>query len=502
MGLLRAVPAVAALALLAPGAAHAATFTVSATTDAVDAEVGDGRCASDGAGGRCTLRAAVQEAGAADGESTITLPAGRYRLSIAPVPQAGSTADSSAANGDLDLNADITVRGAGAGRTVIDGGGIDRVFEVDSSAKAAFADVTITGGDSTAGNSQEIDLGGGIRNDGFVQLDRVELVGNKADGGGGMFSIPRTMPVIRDSLVANNEAFEGGGLRIDSGATVVNTTIVGNRLRTPAPDDIQKKPVAVVIPAVDEISGYGGGIDHRGGALLTIVNSTIVGNHALKGGGGIGAGQAYTPVSEDLPLGKQTLLNTIIAGNTSEAGPQNCRTNEVKIESLGHNIDTDGSCFLAAAGDRPKTDPRLGRLADNGGPTRTLALLAGSPAIDAGGGKDCPKADQRGTPRPQGAACDIGAFELAATERPGAPAAATGKACQSRRSVAYTLPRGARRVRLVVAGKARPARLRGRRLTVSFRGLPRSAVAVRITARVGGRAYTRRSTIHPCTARQ
>jgi CSLREA domain-containing protein len=398
---------VAAAALLVPGAAHAADVTVNTAADAVDAAVGDGACAS--ATGACTLRAAVQEADAAGGKSTITVPAGRYRLTIAAAPQAGSIADSDAGNGDLDLNADISIRGAGVGETVIDGGGVDRVFEADSGTTTALTDLTVTGGDSTAGGSQEIDLGGGVLNKGAITLTRVELVGNKADGGGGMFSIPRTMPVIRDSLIANNQAFEGGGLRIDSGATIINTTIVGNSLRTQRPEEIQDKPVGVVIPAVDEISGYGGGIDHRGGADLTIVNSTITGNRAVKGGGGIGAGQAYSPVSEDLPLGRLRLTNTIIAGNSSAAGGQNCRTNEVKFESQGHNIDTDGSCFLTAKTDRPKTDPRLGRLADNGGPTRTLALLPGSPAID--GATSCPAHDQRGVARPRGTRCDIGAYE-------------------------------------------------------------------------------------------
>jgi hypothetical protein len=57
-------------------------------------------------------------------------------------------------------------------------------------------------------------------------------------------------------------------------------------------------------------------------------------------------------------------------------------------------------------------DPRLGALAVNGGPTRTHALLAGSPAIDAAGGDPCPTdRDQRNTERPQGGACDVGAFE-------------------------------------------------------------------------------------------
>lgn len=492
--LLKLVPVVVCALSLTPGAAQAAEFTVGSAADAADAAVGDGSCASTATGGRCTLRAAVQEAGAASGASTILVPAGRYRLTIAPTA-AGSASDEDAGQGDLDLKGTITARGAGVGKTVIDGGGLDRVFETDGSAKVSLSDMTITGGDSTAGGSQEIDLGGGILNKGAITLTRVELVGNKADGGGGMFSIPGTLPVIRDSLITGNRAFEGGGLRIDHGGAIVNTTITDNNLVELPPDGIQKKPVGVVVPAVDEISGYGGGIDHRGGADLTIVNSTITGNHALKGGGGIGAGQGYAPLSSDAPLGKEMLRNTIVAGNTSKAGARNCRANQVKVVSLGHNIDTDGSCFLSATGDQPNADPRLGSLTDNGGPTRTRALLPGSPAIDAGDDQGCPKADQRGTSRPQGAACDIGAFESVTTT-------GTARTCKSHRTVAFTLPRGARQVRLTVGGNKRRAALRRGRVVVSFRGLTRTAVAVRITARAGGRVYTRRSVIHPCSARR
>ncbi|MEJ8672811.1 choice-of-anchor Q domain-containing protein [Streptomyces sp. MS1.AVA.1] len=76
---------------------------------------------------------------------------------------------------------------------------------------------------------------------------------------------------------------------------------------------------------------------------------------------------------------------------------------------MGHNIDSDGSCRLTAAGDLPSRDPLVGPLADNGGPTDTVALLPGSLALDAADG--CPATDQRGVARPQGAACDIGAYE-------------------------------------------------------------------------------------------
>ena len=88
------------------------------------------------------------------------------------------------------------------------------------------------------------------------------------------------------------------------------------------------------------------------------------------------------------------------------------------IVSAGHNLDGDGTCNLTAAGDISAVDPLLGPLADNGGPTETHELLPGSPAIDAIAVADCVDldgepvvTDQRGVARPQGVACDIGAFE-------------------------------------------------------------------------------------------
>jgi hypothetical protein len=371
--------------------------------------VGDGRCVSTAGG--CTLRAAIQEADAGSGATTVRVPAGRFRLSIAPFPEAGSLLDMDASNGDLDISGRVDITGAGAGRTIIDGGGVDRVFETGVLATVHLSDLTVTGGDATANGSQEIDLGGGILNKGAITLDRVELAANTADGGGGMFSIPATSPVIRDSLIVGNHAFSGGGLRLDSGGTITNTTITQNVLLASPPDAIQHKPVAIVIALVDEISGWGGGIDHRGGGDVSIINSTITDNHALKGGGGLASGQNYVPVSAAIALGRMTLRNTIVAGNTSERGTQNCHVKAQVIASLGHNLASDDSCFLSAPGDHPKSDPLLAGLGDNGGPTRTRALRPASPAIDTGGAADCPAHDQRGTARPVGAACDIGAFE-------------------------------------------------------------------------------------------
>jgi hypothetical protein len=122
-------------------------------------------------------------------------------------------------------------------------------------------------------------------------------------------------------------------------------------------------------------------------------------------------------VSDKVALGRVRLRNSIIADNTSTNGPRDCHVKAQIIESTGHNLDSDGSCFLTAVGDLPGRNPLLAALADNGGPTETQALRAGSPAIDAGAADGCPQHDQRGIRRPQGAGCDIGAYELVPRRR-------------------------------------------------------------------------------------
>jgi hypothetical protein len=134
---------------------------------------------------------------------------------------------------------------------------------------------------------------------------------------------------------------------------------------------------------------------------LTLSSTTISGNSSNLAGSAI---YSFSTAS---------LRNTIVANST---GAANCAG--VRVTSMGHNLDSGGSCQLNATGDMSNTDPQLGSLAGNGGPTQTHALLAGSPAIDGGDTPSCPSTDQRGVVRPQYSACDIGAFELAPAPTP------------------------------------------------------------------------------------
>ena len=128
-----------------------------------------------------------------------------------------------------------------------------------------------------------------------------------------------------------------------------------------------------------------------------LVNTTVTGNSAVLYGG-LATNPAFSTLN---------LTNTIVASNLSGG---DCSSG---VTSLGFNFDSDGSCGFVAIGDISGVDPLLGSLQDNGGPTETHALLPGSPAIDQAPVADCTlTADQRGVARPQGVACDIGAFEV------------------------------------------------------------------------------------------
>ena len=199
------------------------------------------------------------------------------------------------------------------------------------------------------------------------------------------------------STVWQNSAQNGGG---DAGAilnfgtgrpaslNIVNSTISGNNAR------------------------LGGGVTSYNNVenSVTISNSTIAFNES--GDRGSGGGLA-------IGSGSATVQNSIIAKNTSvSADNQNCSADPGSaINSSGYNIEDATDCGFTNIGDSQDTDPLLGALGFNGGETQTHPLLDGSPAIDSGP-TECPAEDQRGVSRPQGAACDKGAFERQAAVPP------------------------------------------------------------------------------------
>lgn len=396
----------ALLGTLAPSAG-AATFTVNSTADAVDANPGNGICETAPGNGVCTLRAAVQEANALAGADTIILPAGTYTLGIA-----GADEDA-AATGDLDITGSLTITGAGAASTIIDGGALDRVFEIYGTT-VQISGVTIRNGMATSGGALS-NRGGGIQvNVGSTLLLTDSVVaGSKASAGGGIFNsgtLTINNGTVRDNRT-DSDGFtdpSGGGIYSEGTATITNSALTGNTV------------------GFGLIGVSGGGISNVGGTL-TLINATVSGNSAVFGGG-IKNQNGVVTVTNSTITGNAgnsginhfaftgaaffTLRNTIVSNNAGV----NCEGNPVT--SAGHNVDSGTTCGFAGSGDLNATNPLLGTLADNGGPTQTHALLPGSPAIDAGDNTGCPLLDQRGFVRPvdgdgnSTATCDIGAYEL------------------------------------------------------------------------------------------
>jgi hypothetical protein len=232
-------------------------------------------------------------------------------------------------------------------------------------------------GSTFSGNSAPSGNGGGIVNVGSLTITGSTFYSNSAVSGGGVVNAGTLTVTITNSTFSGNSATIGGGIRNAGPMTITNSTISGNSAN----------------------SGLGGGIENE--ATLTITSSTISGNSATSGGG-------------ILNFGPVTLKNSIIADSPSGG---NC-AGPTPITAVEVNFSTDDTCGAEFTQVTPE-ELKLGPLQDNGGPTQTHALLAGSVAIDAV--TDCTDlsdpsvavaTDQRGVSRPQGPACDVGAFEL------------------------------------------------------------------------------------------
>jgi hypothetical protein len=357
----------AAVGLALAGAPHAvagATFSVTRSDDPPP----DGCMPMD-----CSLREAVLDANATAGEDVINLAGGRYRLSI------GGANEDGGATGDLDLTDDVRILGSGARLTVIDAQGIDRVFDVGIGVHARIWDVTVTGG-------QSVGNGGGIRNTGTLSLFHDSIAGNESLGSGGGIDSSGTLGLVRSTVSGNHATGNGGGIR--GGGAIDSSTISANIAGGPGS------------------AGDGGGIDAAGVSYFSLTSSTVTDNQAFNAavlGGGMRA-EASGLVN-----------NSIVANNVAHTLDQSVTAVsdcDGPVQTQGHNLSDGIDCGFTDPTDQQAVPVLLGPLGNNGGPTDTEAVLAGSHALDAGA--SCAPSDQREVSRPRGAACDIGAYELAA----------------------------------------------------------------------------------------
>jgi CSLREA domain-containing protein len=382
--------------------ALAGTITVNTTTDEFN---NNGLCSLREAITAANTDTAVDACSAGSGTDTINLPSGYIVTDLTgPGEDLNMT-------GDYDIHSNIIFKGAGIGSTIIDGHSLDRVFQIPPDGSAQFEDVTIADGDPGIGIS-----GGNI----LVYGGKLTLIDSQvriAADGSGIYAIggstltilnsrietntdsglnlqPGSTTIIRNSMISGNMAWattSGGGIQNGGTLTITNSTISGN-------------------------SSYydAGGIDNRGVAFLynvTITNNTADYDQNLIGnGGGVYVSGAGILIAR----------NSIIAGNTDGSNPTYANPDcSGPLTSEGFNlIQNITGCAITGdtTGNITNLDPALGLLQDNGGSTFTHALLAGSPAINAGNPAGCADengvllaTDQRGYVR--NGVCDMGAYE-------------------------------------------------------------------------------------------
>lgn len=397
-----AAAAAVALLSLAPAAA-AKTFEVTRTGDEINAE-----CTQQ----RCSLRDALNAANFTSGKDTVLLRSRRtYPLTLP------GTSEDTGAFGDLDVLEEVTIRPDGKKPATIDARGIDRVLDTYNLAGTLkLSRLVIRGGDSAGV------IGGGVLiRSGKLILDRSKVLGNVTPGnyGGGVAVYGGSEAKITRSTIAGNTG-EGGGVAVGPGssAAIVSSTIAGN-----------------------EAFGNGGGIfvGLGGNAELSVENSTITANRAGSSGGGIISATngtvslVHTTVVRNranlamsggqegggiaaASNGPLAIRNSIVALNevgTGDGADCGFPAFAVYVAPSGKNLVGDADrCGPLGTTPNLVANPKLGPLTDNGGPTPTIALKKGSPAIDAGARGTA--ADQRGVKRKRP---DIGAYEYVAKKK-------------------------------------------------------------------------------------
>jgi hypothetical protein len=454
-GLALAMAVGATLLLAAP--AGAATIAVNTTTD--ETTPGDGFCSLQEAVGTADFNSAGGDCTQGDAGSLDTIQLGSGTFTV----NSGLLLQNVADTGGVEL--------VGAGRlaTTIHAGTTinDHLLATQSHSALTVQDLTLDNGGGAS------IFGGGLEsNTTSLTLTRAGVTNNTGAFGAGVYfqpdtaNFPNAALTITDSVIDSNTASPGafsnaaGGGILTQGKTVITgTAITNNHIVASGMNNdgdgggVHTDFTADLTLTGDLISGntvsatrnaLGGGVKATGN--LTAVNDTFTGNTVTGGvahrGGALSTGSPSAALTDVTIAGNNattapaidhgnpvTLLNSIIDDGSAACGGS-------PVTTLGGNIDHGADCWIAGAtGDLQSTDPVLGSLANNGGNTFTMALLAGSPAVDHVPTGSCvdqqsptPQPvtrDQRGVMRPQGSACESGAFELEAATPP-PPGGGTG----------------------------------------------------------------------------
>ena len=338
---------------------------------------------------------------------------------------------------NLTIPFNLTLSGAKAATTIVDGTQTASVFTVGTGVSLTLSNLTVKNGVGYSG-------GGGVDNAGTLVVTRSNFYGNTALSGGAILNTG-TVSITASNLSGNSPYFYGhsagcGAIDNSGTMTITTTTFYSNYANnnSTAGGAICNGGTLTVTGSTfydNQSEGNGSGI---GGAIyayagtLAVTNSTFYLNSATMSGGAIYTAGGTTEISNSTfginadtyggsggalaNAGGSFLMQNSIVANSGYGG--NCSGT---ITSDGYNLSSDGSCNFGSTGDLNNTNPKLVALHSNGGLTQTMALPSGSPALDAGNPAGCRdfsnnllKTDQRGQPRPgkgDTTGCDMGAYE-------------------------------------------------------------------------------------------
>jgi len=323
-------------------------------------------------------------------------------------------------SGQLAIASDLTIVGLGASQLTISGNDTNAIFDILAPATVNISNLTVSSGAASTGGGLFMQAGSS------VTLTQCIFSNNLAtNGSGGAISgvgsaNPGALTIDECTFVSNTATQSGGAIDLSG----VNLTILSSTFVDNLADGLG-----------DSGGGNGGGAIFLGAGLATILDCTFANNGAPFGSGGAisnSSGASYTIESCTFAYNTSgasggaifsgpvtmSLVNTLVADNNSPNGPDIFGP----IFSQGNNLfgDTNGLSGIARS-DLQNVNPLLGKLQDNGGPTETIALDAGSPALDAGNPAPAPSVDQRGVAR--GLLVNIGAYQAT----PSALVFSTGK---------------------------------------------------------------------------
>lgn len=389
--------------------ASAAEFTVNSTADT-------NVCAS-----VCSLRGAIEAADASsDPTSTITVPAGTYDLLPAEVSNPDHVGQLRLTNGP---GTTVTISGAGAASTIVNAGKGDRVLRASGGGTDVLTGMTFEGGYPAAADStlEESVRGAGILQiGGTLRLQRMLVASNEDAGAGGGVDVEGdgTLELVESELdndVSTNGG--GGGASLEPGKlTATGSSFLGDNSLTGTGGAVQLLKASTAMLTNDTLAEDGflhGGDTYEGGAVYLEASSAAFTNVTFSDDAALGNTHGGADISAN--EGSHVTLENVLlgAGTGGELEEQACNERfDVPASTwtdLGGNLSADATCNLPA----PDADVALGlgEVANYGGPTQTVPLLAGSPAIN-NGVAGCPATDQRGYARV--GVCDSGAFEFGA----------------------------------------------------------------------------------------